>query len=75
MTHRRTRAATARFRDIDPLDPYAHHDALEFPDGLVVPLTRLVPGQRASVLQLPARMVEAGTTQPAAVTETALERV
>jgi hypothetical protein len=60
VTHRRTLAgaATARFRDITPLDPHAHHDALEFPDGLLVPLTRLVPGQRASVLQLPARAVE-----------------
>ena len=31
-----------------------HHDALEFPDGRIVLLTRLVPGQRATVLQLPA---------------------
>ena len=56
VTHRRSRVAatTARFRDINRLDPYAHHDALEFPDGLVVPLTRLVPGQYAAVLQLPA---------------------
>ena len=77
VTHRRTRAAaaTARFRNLDPHDPYAHHDALEFPDGLVVPLTRLIPGQRASVLQLPARVVEAGTMQSAAASETAPERV
>ena len=27
-----------------------HHDALEFPDGRIVLLTRLVPGQRATVL-------------------------
>jgi hypothetical protein len=32
-----------------------HHDALEFPDGRIVLLTRLVPGQRATVLQLPAQ--------------------
>ena len=30
-----------------------HHDALEFPDGQVVLLTRLCEGQRAMVLQLP----------------------
>ena len=74
VTHRRTRAAgdgaLPRHRSADP---YAHHDALEFPDGLVVPLTRLIPGQKASVLQLPARVVEAATTQPVAVPETASE--
>jgi hypothetical protein len=32
----------------------AHHDALEFPDGQVVLVTRLCEGQRATVLQLPA---------------------
>ena len=31
-----------------------HHDALEFPDGRMVLVTRLVEGQRATVLQLPA---------------------
>jgi hypothetical protein len=31
-----------------------HHDALEFPDGQVVLLTRLCVGQRVTVLQLPA---------------------
>jgi hypothetical protein len=31
-----------------------HHDALEFPDGQVVLLSRLCEGQRATVLQLPA---------------------
>jgi hypothetical protein len=30
-----------------------HHDALEFPDGQVVLVTRLCEGQRATVLQLP----------------------
>jgi hypothetical protein len=30
-----------------------HHDALEFTDGTVVPLTKLLPGQHATVLQLP----------------------
>ena len=31
-----------------------HHDALEFPDGEVVLVSRLCEGQRATVLQLPA---------------------
>jgi hypothetical protein len=45
---------TARFRQIQLHDAHAHHDALEFPDGHVVLLTRLCEGQRATVLQLPA---------------------
>jgi hypothetical protein len=52
-------ATVARFREIEPQNRYAHHDALEFPDGLIVPLTRLIAGQRATVLQLPAEPVEA----------------
>jgi hypothetical protein len=43
----------ARFRKINTEVPTAHHDALEFPDGKVVLLTRLCEGQRATVLQLP----------------------
>ncbi len=31
-----------------------HHDALKFPDGQIALLTRLSPGQQATVLQLPA---------------------
>jgi len=41
----------ARFRQINMDNPVTHHDALEFPD--VVLLTRLCQGQRATVLQLP----------------------
>ena len=44
----------ARFRQINKNNAVAHHDALEFPDGQVVLLTRLCVGQRATVLQLPA---------------------
>jgi hypothetical protein len=44
----------ARFRQVNLDDPNAHHDALEFPDGQVVLVTRLRPGQIATVLQLPA---------------------
>ncbi len=44
----------ARFRHVNADQPYVHHDALEFPDGQVVLVTRLCEGQRAVVLQLPA---------------------
>jgi hypothetical protein len=44
----------ARFRQINMDNAVTHHDALEFPDGQVVLLTRLCEGQRATVLQLPA---------------------
>jgi hypothetical protein len=33
--------------------PHMHHDALEFPNGEFVLLTRLCEGQFATVLQLP----------------------
>lgn len=54
LPSRRIGGSVARFRQIDTDHPSVHHDALEFPNGQVVLLTRLVPGQRASVLQLPA---------------------
>src|SRR5262249_32934494 len=44
----------ARFRQINMDNAVTHHDALEFPDGQVVLVTRLCEGQCASVLQLPA---------------------
>lgn len=44
----------ARFRQINLEQPHVHHDALEFPDGQIVLLTRLSEGQHATVLQLPA---------------------
>jgi hypothetical protein len=43
----------ASFRQIDVNDPYVQHDALEFPNGQVLKITRLVAGQTATVLQLP----------------------
>lgn len=49
-----TKPPVATFRQINLDRPYAHHDALEFPDGKVQLLTSLVEGQRAIVLQLPA---------------------
>jgi hypothetical protein len=44
----------ARFRQVEKEQPHVHHDALEFPDGTIVLLTRLCVGQHATVLQLPA---------------------
>jgi hypothetical protein len=43
----------ARFRQVKKEQPHVHHDALEFPDGQIVLLTRLCQGQQATVLQLP----------------------
>lgn len=48
----------ARFRQIDLDKPTRHHDALEFSSGVIVLVTDLVPGQRATVLQLPANSFE-----------------
>ena len=39
----------ARFRQINLDDPNVHHDALEFPGGQLVLVTRLTPGQRQHV--------------------------
>ena len=59
---------TAIFRQINKEKTTTHHDALEFPDGQIVLLTRLREGQQSTVLQLPA--------QPKTATEfTAQQRV
>src|ERR1700674_4032650 len=55
----------ARFRQINMDSAVVHHDALEFPDGQVVVLTRLIEGQRATVLQLPAAAHPAVTKEAA----------
>jgi hypothetical protein len=47
--------ATAIFRQVNKTEPMKHHDALEFPDGRIVLLTRLSERQEATVLQLPAQ--------------------
>ena len=49
----RIKHKVARFREIEMHDPHLHYDALEFPDGQILKLTRLVAGQSATVLQLP----------------------
>jgi len=48
------RHKTTIFRQINKEKVAAHHDALEFPDGLIVLLTSVSEGQQATVLQLPA---------------------
>jgi hypothetical protein len=47
----------ARFRQVHIDEPHVHHDALEFPGGQLVMVTRLVAGQTATVLQLPPQSV------------------
>jgi hypothetical protein len=51
--NRRTGANVARFRQIETDIP-GHRDALEFPNGKLVLITKLAKGQVARVLQLPA---------------------
>lgn len=65
---RKLSARVARFRQVNMDQPYAHHDALEFPDGVVVHLTHLAVGQRATVLQLPAVPKEADAGQARSAT-------
>jgi len=78
--HRITRwpvhAATrvARFRQIDVHNPYTHHDALELGDGTIVPLARLLPGQWATVLQLPAEPTPLPEGQTAVTASELLEQ-
>lgn len=62
---------TARFTQISPDMPHQHHDALEFPDGRIVYLTRLVHGQTCTVLQLP---VTETVPEQATVVEPVAER-
>ena len=47
--------AVAKFQQVNQGRSNVHHDAVEFPDGKIVLLTHLCQGQRATVLQLPAR--------------------
>lgn len=54
----------AIFRQINQGDASVHHDALEFPDGVIVLLTSLCDAQQAMVLQLPVD-ARAATPEPA----------
>ena len=69
---KKVRQNVARFRTVDLDNPNRHHDALEFPDGQLVLLTQLDPGQRVTVLQLPAAPVR--EAQPGTA-ETTVSRV
>jgi hypothetical protein len=48
-----TAGKVAQFRRVNNNNPHTHRDALEFPDGKIILLTRLLRGQLATVLQLP----------------------
>jgi hypothetical protein len=50
----------ARFRRVVPGQSNVHYDALELANGNIVLVTKLVEGQRATVLQLPAN-AQSGT--------------
>ena len=63
------RHKTPIFRQVNLDKHYAHHDALEFPDGEIVLLTFLREGQQATVLQLPA-----AEKQPASSAEIKMPR-
>jgi hypothetical protein len=54
FSYKRLGYKVARFRETNKDQPNVHHDALEFPDGQIVLVTRLREGQCATVLQLPA---------------------
>lgn len=69
----RLKARVATFVKISAHVHGTHHDALEFPDGTIVLVTRLCEGQVARVLQLPPlvaakqKSVAAPADTPAAV--------
>jgi hypothetical protein len=53
LFHANTGHTVAIFRQINKSVLHINHDALEFPDGKTVLLTRLCEGQKATVLTLP----------------------
>ena len=53
----------AQFRQINMGKPCVHRDALEFPDGETVLLTRMCEGQHVTVLQLPASARSVNTAE------------
>jgi hypothetical protein len=82
LPSRRIGQRLARFRQVNVERVCVHHDALEFPDGKIVLVTRLREGQQAAVLQMPAAIRGERVAAPAAasgdderVLETALERL
>jgi hypothetical protein len=75
ITHWQATAAgkVARFRQVDMHIPHTHHDALEFADGTIVPLSQLIPGQWATVLQLPSVPLNVASDQAAEPASEVLE--
>jgi hypothetical protein len=76
----RVKHKVARFRQIEMNNPHVQHDALEFPDGQVLKVTRLAAGQTATVLQLPvatqdSEHVETGHVARSSDSRVALNRV
>ena len=71
LPNKRIEHRVAVFRQINLSNVVTHHDALEFPGGQVVLLTRLCEGQRASVLQLPASADVTAAKADVAATEDA----
>jgi hypothetical protein len=59
MPKRRIGERLASFRQVDLEKPTAHHDALEFANGEIVLVNRLILGQIATVLQLPRGVLRA----------------
>ena len=55
---RRTLVKVATFRQFDLENRHTHHDALEFSDGQIVRLASVLPGQVATVVQLPHDLTE-----------------
>ena len=73
LPSRRIPEKVARFREINLQNPHDHHDALEFPGGQIVLVTRLCEGQMATVLQLPvdpAKGIEEKTDETTPQTQT-----
>ena len=69
LPSRKLRENVARFRQINLENPHAHHDALEFPSGRQILVTRLCAGQHATVLQLPAGARPGDGAQDAEIVE------
>lgn len=69
----RTVERVAQFQRMNISQRAAHHDSLQFPNGQIVLVTRLFPGQVATVLQLPA--TEANATLAALKEERSVLRV
>jgi hypothetical protein len=69
LPNKRVGERVARFRQVNMERAHLHHDALEFPNGQVVLLTRLAEGQTATVLQLPASPRRARVSEEARTSE------